>query len=163
MVSSSWKFAVATFALLNLLLLLPGHTFALPTDGLDSTAEKSISPDGSGPSAHSATTIFNFMASGLCSKTTGQCIEISGSGTVRFNDELKAKGHFLKYKEGEQFRAPTYYIWTVTELVNANPIRVHFKATTAVGIINIAVTEGEEPTSGIVCIWGTLNGITGPN
>ncbi|MEM2760761.1 MAG: hypothetical protein QXU32_02950 [Nitrososphaerales archaeon] len=160
--NSSWKFAVAAFAFLNLLLIIPANSFAIK-DKLDSTVGNTLVIDGRGPSTHSSTTIFTFMASGLCSKTTEQCMEINGKGKVRFNDELRASGQFIKYKEGGQFRAPSYYTWQATELVNANAIHVHFKAVTGLGNINIALTEGKEPTSGLVCIWGNLEGLLGPN
>lgn len=162
--SGYWKFAVSAFALLNVIFLAAGNVFALPSDGLDSTTIFKVA-DGKGPTARSFTTIFNFMTGPICSTTTGQCIEINGKGTVRFNDEIKANGHFLKYKEEDmkQSAAALQYRWTATKLMNGNEIRLHFKATTSLGPIDIAVTEGKGATSGLVCVWGTLSGVTGPN
>lgn len=159
-----WKFALSVFALLNLLLLIAGQTFALPGNEANSTAETLKVADGRGPTARTPTTIFHFMASGLCSQTTDQCVEISGSGTLRFNDELKASGYLTKYNDETKFSSISpYYSWKATKLMNANEIRVHFKAKTGLGNIDIAVTEGKGPNSGLVCIWGSLNGVTGPN
>jgi hypothetical protein len=160
-ITDSWKVGASALMLLNLLLLSQGQSFALTNDTFNSM--ENIVSDGRGPTARSTTTIFSFMASGLCSKVTEQCMEISGTGTVRFNDELKAGGHLIKYKQDAQFWNPPHYVWTAKELVNANAMRVHFKATTSIGKIDIAITEGKTPNSGLVCIWGTLNGIMGPN
>jgi hypothetical protein len=150
---SNLKFALSAFAILNLLLLTTGYT----------SAETLKVADGRGPAARSVTTIFTFMASGLCSAATDQCVEIGGSGTLRFNDEIKARGHFIKYNGETQTSTTASYSWTATKLMNANEIRIHFKAKTGLGNIDIAITEGKGPNSGLVCIWGTLNGITGQN
>jgi hypothetical protein len=161
--SNSTKFAVAAFALLNLMLLTTGSTFALPSNELDSSMGSLKVADGRGGGIRTPTTIINFMASQLCSATTDKCIEISGSGTLRFNDELKAKGRLMAYNEGEQSLFTPSYGWTAKKLMNANEMRVHFKASSPLGTFDVAITEGKGPNSGLVCIWGTLNGVTGEN
>jgi hypothetical protein len=160
----AWKFAIGTFALLNM-LFVTGSVFALPSNGLNSAQESLKVVDGSGPTARSATTFFHFLANDLCSKVTEKCIEISGRGSIRHNDELKASGHFMKYEKESLKNSSTvaYYAWSAKELVNSNAIRVHFKASAGLGNVNIAVTEGKTPNSGLVCVWGTIDGITGIN
>jgi hypothetical protein len=164
-IPSSWKFTVAAFVALNFLFSATALAFGMPNNELNSTVGSFKAVDGKDLTARSSTTFFHFMAYGLCSRTTDQCIEISGSGSVRHSDELRASGHFIKYdKEAvKQIAIGSHYGWIGKELVNANAIRVHFKAMTGLGIIDIAVTEGKTPTSGLVCIWGTLDGVTGPN
>ncbi len=158
--ANSWKFAISAFALMSLLLLTAGSSFALPSNGLASSAETLKVADGRGPSA-SATTFFHFMAGGLCSKTTGKCVEISGRGTLQFYDDIKASGHLMVYNYGEQSLNSLDYNWKAGKVVNANAMRVHFKTSTALGPIDVAVTEGKTPNTGLVCVWGTLKGVTG--
>jgi hypothetical protein len=162
--SHAWKFSIGIFALLNL-LFVTGNALALPSNGLNSAQESLKVVDGSGPTAKSSTTFFHFLANELCSKVTEKCIEISGNGSIRRNDQLKANGHFMKYdKEGlKNSSTVAYHTWNAKELVNSSAIRVHFKATAGLGNVDIAVTEGKTPNSGLVCVWGTIDGITGIN
>jgi hypothetical protein len=156
--ANSWKFAISAFALMSLLLLSAGSTFALPSSGLASSVESLKVADGRGPSA-SSTTFFHFMAGGLCSKTSDKCIEISGRGTLTFYDDIKANGHLMVYNIGEQSLNALDYSWKAGKVVNANAMRVHFKTTTSLGPIDVAVTEGKTPHTGLVCVWGTLKGV----
>ena len=158
--ANSLKFAISAFALMSLLLLTAGSTFALPSNGLASSTENLKVADGRGPTA-SSTTFFHFMAGGLCSKTTGKCAEISGRGTLQFYDDIKASGHLTVYKKGEQstLTSPDYS-WKASKVVNANSMRVHFKTTTALGPIDVAVTKGKTASTGLVCVWGELKGVT---
>lgn len=160
--ANSWKFGVSAFVLMSLLVVTTGSSYALPSNGLASSTENLKVADGRGPSA-SATTFFSFMAGGLCSKTTDKCVEISGKGTLQFYDDIKAKGRLMAYNEGEQSLTTPGYSWTASKVVNANSMRVHFKTTTALGPIDVAVTEGKTPHTGLVCVWGTLKGVIEAN
>jgi hypothetical protein len=157
--ANCWKFAISAFALMSLLLLTAGSTYALPSSGLASSPEAVKVADGRGPTATS-TTFFHFMAGGLCSKTTGKCVEISGRGTLQFYDDIKATGHLIVYNYGEQSLNSLDYGYKASKVVNANSMRVHFKTSTALGPIDVGVTEGKTPNTGLVCVWGTLKGVT---
>jgi len=161
----SWKNVATAFALLNVLFLTAGHAFGLLGSELNPSEQTLKVPDSKSATG-SGITIFSFMASKLCSKITDQCIEISGTGKLNFNDELNARGHFIKYSKEdlEQFATQTASdsSWTSTKLITANAVHLQFKATTISGNIDIAITEGKKPNHGLLCIW-SLNGINGPN
>jgi hypothetical protein len=150
------KVVLGAYALLNMLFM-----------GVNASAlsSGSIVADGKGPSARSYTTVFNFITGSMCSETTGQCMEVNGKGSVKFNDEIRATGFVLKYKEEDvqEKAVASHYRWTATKLMNGNEIRLHFKASTGLGPIDIAVTEGKGATSGLVCVWGGLKGVIGEN
>jgi hypothetical protein len=157
----SWKLAAGILVALNL-FIISGNALAMPPSGLDTAKSSTTVLDLNG---RSGIRIFHFMAGDLCSKATGQCIEIAGSGSIRYNDKFSANGHLLKYdKESvKQAAISAHYDWTAKELVNSNAIRVHFKAMTGLGMVTVAITEGKTPTTGLVCVWGTLTGILAEN
>lgn len=162
-IGSSRKVALGAFVAINLIFMATGQANAISIDGLDSSRPSVI--EAGGTAARSGTIIFHFMASGLCSPTTNQCMEFNGGGKIKIDRQLEASGHFLKYdKDGvKQSASAGYYAWKAKELVNSNAIRVHLKALTGLGTVDIAVTEGKTPNSGLVCVWGTLEGVTGQN